>query len=380
MYTKNLFVLIICISIIYCSNKDKFTIEGTIGNAKGKMLYLEHNGLTNCTLIDSVELNEKGNYKFRAQRPQFPDFYRLLLDNKQIIFSVDSNETIIINSQYQNFAMNYSVEGSPESIIIQKLRKSLNNIQLKIDSIQENVPVEQQKTYFENLQNMIETHKDSVKKMILKNAKSLSSYFAINQQINGIPIFSAHQKDDQIYYNAVATAYHVFMPDYDRSKALYNNAINAINAKRGQQNQQNWNETFQQSSVGYIEITLPDRNGNKQSLSALAGKLVLIDFSAFDMPDIDDYLFTLKELYNNYHSRGFEIFQISLDENKILWQKQTENLPWICVRDENALFSSVAASYNVSQIPALFLLDKKGNIVSRISNLQTMEKLIRENL
>ncbi|GHV45321.1 hypothetical protein FACS1894180_7740 [Bacteroidia bacterium] len=363
-----------------CNNSNKFTVEGIIVDAAGKKLYLEYNGLNKNVLLDSVKLKKDGKYRFLAAQPQFPDFYRLILDGKYIVFGIDSTETVTINSQYAGFAMNYTVENSPENIDIQRLRKSLNAIQLLADSVQ-NVSPEMRSNFIQRIENQITAHKDSSKVLILKNARSLASYFALHQQINGILLFSPYDQNDQICYNAVATAFHVFMPEYERSKALYVNAIDAIKRKREEKSQADWQKIVQENGVGFIDIALPDRAGVQQKLSDIArGKTVLLDFSAVEMPESTDYTFRLRDLYNKYSARGFTIYQISLDNNRLLWERATENLPWICVRSADGANNSYLSSYNVQNIPTLFLLNKKGEIVSRITDLKTLNETVAKNL
>jgi peroxiredoxin len=355
-------------------------VAGAIANASGKKLYLEYNGLTKNVLLDSTKLGKDGKYSFRVVRPQFPDFYRLILDGKYIIFGIDSTESVTINSQYADFAMNYTVENSPQSVEIKRLRQSLNAIQLLADSVR-NVSGETRVNLVKYIDNQIIVHKDTAKALILRNARSLAAYFALHQQINGILLFSPYDKNDQVCYNAVATSFHVFMPEYERSKAMYTNAIDAINRKREQQNQENWQKIMQESGVGFLDIALPDRAGAEQKLSDVArGKTVLLDFSTFEMPESTDYTFLLRDLYNKYSARGFTIYQISLDNNRLLWERATEHLPWTCVRSKDGANNPYLSSYNVENIPTLFLLNKKGEIVSRITDLKTLDEVVARNL
>ena len=96
-----------------CSGEEnEFRIQGTITGAVGKTLFLEHQGLTAIEPIDSVVLDERGKYKMGGEAPEYPEFYRLRLEKQVIPFSVDSIETITINSDAQSFATGYTVEGS----------------------------------------------------------------------------------------------------------------------------------------------------------------------------------------------------------------------------------------------------------------------------
>jgi len=77
----------------------------------------------------------------------------------------------------------------------------------------------------------------------------------------------------------------------------------------------------------------------------------------------------LRDIYNKYSPQGLQIYQISLDRNKMLWQKSVANLPWICVRDESGKTATV---YNVQSVPTLFLIDRQGNIMGRYEDIRQL--------
>jgi len=170
------------------------------------------------------------------------------------------------------------------------------------------------------------------------------------------------------------------MPDYDRTKNLYNLVLDAIKTDRNQKEKEAWKEIIANSKTGYIDINLPDKNDVEQKLSSLDGKVVLIDFSTFDMKGSIDYTFALRDLYAKYHKRGFEIYQVSLDQNKESWRQSAANIPWICVRDENGPDTKFIATYNVSSIPTSFLMNRKGTIICRNFGLDELSKEIEKSL
>jgi len=216
--------------------------------------------------------------------------------------------------------------------------------------------------------------------MILQNPRSAAAYFAIYQKVNDTYLFSPYIKSDRPFCAAVATSYNTFMPEYERSKNLYALVIDAIRTDRKAKDKEAWNEVLATQGTGYINIILPDKNNVEHKLSSIIGKVILIDFSEYESKQSVDYTFSLRELYDKYHSRGFEIYQISLDQDKQLWQTATKNIPWICVRDVNGPNTKYAVSYNVSEIPTTFLMDKKGNILSRSLGLDELRKAIEKNL
>ncbi|MEA4975561.1 MAG: thioredoxin-like domain-containing protein [Paludibacter sp.] len=376
---KLIFFLIISI-FASCNRTGHFKVEGTIEGGAGEMIYLEHNGLAKITLLDSTRVKDDGRFRFRAKSPVYPDFYRLKVGSKQIHFAVDSTETIGITASYDNFSTEYTITGSASNTDIQILRKSAAEIQRKANQIIKGMNDVEREKLVSELLSLIEKHKEMARPIILKNPRSTAAYFAVFQKINDSYIFSPYVKEDRPYCAAVATSYNTYMPDYDRSKNLYALVMDAIKTERQARQQANWKEIVENAATGFIEIELPDSKNINRKLSELTGKVILLDFSAFESRESVQYTFALREIYNKYASRGFEIYQVSLDRNKMLWENAVENLPWVCVRATNGPNTVYATTYNVTSIPSYFLIDRQGDIVGRDMNLQTLEKEIEKRL
>jgi hypothetical protein len=290
----------------------------------------------------------------------------LRLGNKHIVFAVDSCEKIQIEAKNKNFASDYIVSGSETSVQIQELRKSVLEIQRKANTLNSNLSTVERNNRIIEIEQDIEVHKAKAHALILQNPRSLAAYFAIYQQVNNTFLFSPYIKSDRPFCAAVATAYHTFMPDYERSKNIYALVMDAIRSERKAKEKEAWNEILENSGKGYIDIELNDKNGTARKLSELEGKVVLIDFSAYESNKSVEYTFALRDLYNKYKTKGFEIYQVSLDRNKLLWEESVQNIPWICVRDENGINTVYANSYNVTSLPTTFLLTKKGLLLPEV--------------
>ncbi|MEN2993478.1 MAG: TlpA disulfide reductase family protein [Bacteroidia bacterium] len=115
------------------------------------------------------------------------------------------------------------------------------------------------------------------------------------------------------------------------------------------------------------DIALPDPQGVIRRLSDLRGKWVLIDFWASWCRPCRLESPHLRQVYQRYHSRGFEIFSVSLDYNREAWTQaiQTDQLSWIHVSDLKGWQSAAAQLYRVNAIPFTVLIDPEGRIAAK---------------
>lgn len=372
---RKIFTFALALMLIACNHSGKFTVSGTISDAKDQTLYFEHAGLVKDSLIDSVKLSENGNFKFRSKRPDYPDLYKLRIGNQQIMLGVDSTEEISIKAG-ANDLLNAQIANSTPSSDIQTLRKSVLSMQNLAIAVGNEKDAVKQKARIDSFNVVLENHKKSVLDLILKNPRSMAAYFALYQQINGQYIINPYVKEDRKYFSAVATSFDAYMPNYQRSINLHNLVIDALKQTKANEQQQLMTQLQQTSGIDYPEIELKDKQGIARKLTDLQGKTIVLDFSAVSMNSYADYVFELRDIYNAYSGRGLQIYQVSLDDNKMLWERGVANLPWICVRDENGAASRYASVYNIQNIPTLFLINKKGEIVGRYGDFNSLKAAI----
>ena len=102
----------------------------------------------------------------------------------------------------------------------------------------------------------------------------------------------------------------------------------------------------------------------------------MLDFHVFATGESMKRIMMLRELYNKYHAQGFEIYQVSLDEDEHFWKTQTSALPWVSTRmDDDS--QQVLRLYNVQQVPTFFLLDRNCNVVKRDAQIKDIEAEIK---
>lgn len=357
-----------------CNNASDFTVKGVVSGADGQTMYLENVGISNVETLDSVKLTAAGKFKFTHKRPACPDFYRLRLNNQLINFAIDSVETVTIAADAGTFATSYSVEGSENSKAIKAITLAQLDANQAIGRLRKEYEEKHiaDTAYRASMLETAEAYKDVARKYIYAAPMSTAAYFALFQQIDGLLFFDLYDKDDLKAYGAVATSYEHFYPDSPRSKHLSNLTLQSMKVLRAQRPMNL--ENVKTNEVSYIEIELPNLRGEVVKLSSIAeGKPVVINFTAYQAEWSPALNMALGELYTKYHDKGLEIYQVSLDSDLHFWKNAASNLPWTAVRDPQSVYSQIAGLYNVKQLPAIFILDRKGSLVKRVEDVKSLE-------
>ena len=130
------------------------------------------------------------------------------------------------------------------------------------------------------------------------------------------------------------------------------------------------------------DFSATDLDGNPISLEQYRGKVVLLDFWAVwcgpciaEMPNV-------KKVYDTYKDEGFDIIGISLDtdENRLRDYLTDNEIPWRQVFSGKGWESPVSRQYNIRGIPAPWLIDKDGTLISHQARGETLERLVVEAL
>lgn len=110
-------------------------------------------------------------------------------------------------------------------------------------------------------------------------------------------------------------------------------------------------------------IAADDLEGKRIDLADYAGKVVLVDFWATNCPPCLAEFPNLKQLYSELQPRGFEVIGISYDESPDIVEafRARAKLPWRMAMNA-APEGAVGKRFQVLTIPALYLIDRQGNI------------------
>jgi peroxiredoxin len=154
--------------------------------------------------------------------------------------------------------------------------------------------------------------------------------------------------------------------------------INSVEALVAQQ------KTWRALAVNtkFPDFTTKDIAGKPLSLDDYKGKVVLIDFWATWCPPCRAELPNLIKTYSKYHSEGFDIIGVSLDDSLQKLQAFTKmmNMPWPQSCDGQGWSGKLVAQYGVYQLPGTVLVNGQGTIIGKDLRGEALEQAVAKAL
>ena len=347
------------------SNKNgSFQLNGTLSNVVGgEVIYLEELSPGLKLTIDSATIDEKGNFSFTHVSPQ-AGFYRVKSTEQNFAMLVlDSSQKIILTGDFKNLGNSYKTEGSEDTKVFLEFNTLGKEIQQKTDSMQQafqaavgtmkadSLKMDSLNKVFGDVYNkIIDSYQEQFAALVAKNKSSLAVLAGI-QQLNPNKYLSLYKEVE------VALA------------AKYPNSKYLVNLKKDITAFENQTQKAGKLAPGTEapDFTLTTPEGKPLTLSSFRGKIVMIDFWASWCGPCRKENPNVVAMYKKLHSKGFEIYSVSLDDNKDKWLTaiKTDGLLWNHASDLKGWDSQAAKLYGVDGIPFTVLLDKEGKIIDK---------------
>jgi len=373
------FTLLACIAILLTGclqNRNKVVVKGKIAEAGSQRIILCHMSSTAMEPVDSTLADKKGRFRLKSSLAQ-PEFFALQLKGKKdlIILAAHPGEQIMLLSENKNFCKNYTIKGSVDSEKVLELVQNQDNMQEQVKKLGQ--------MYFDSINSsnlprlklrldsaydaLVKETKDFTRQFIRENNMYLASLMALYQQLPSSnpmkqePVVT--MDDDYACYHLVDSVLNTLYPASLPVKLLRSQMIS-------------WDQHCRQLAgvekrvgTGAIapDITLPSSTGDTLSLKNFRGKYVwLVFWASWDQKSRSANI-VLRTLYQHYHWKGLEIFQVSLDQNRDAWIQAIRNdqLSWPQVSDLKFWNSVVVPIYQIQSLPLCLLLDPNGRITAR---------------
>ena len=364
-------------ALVSCGSNAR--IEGTltgVGSSEVIFKLLESN---RYQVLDTVKTDASGHFSYKIDVAEGqPEFVYLFYKDKKIAsLLLEAGDKVGVVSDTLGHV---TFEGSEESVKLAEVERAYAEALVEFEDIALLMGAATDQADFDRLaKNMsnayVAYYRDRVK-YIMENSKSLTVIPVFYQSIGeNLPLFS--QNTDAILFMSVADSLATVYPESKYVKALRKDAEIRYGYLELQERIINAEE------VGYPEIELPDLEGKMRKLSDMESRVVIICFwsasqAQQNMFNIDFF----KPLYEQYHSKGLDIYQVSLDVDKALWATtvRAQELPWTNVCDSRGAQSPYVSLYNLAAVPAAFIIADGELVDGKIVDEASLRKLLDDLL
>lgn len=366
------YIIVLLVALAGFSCKSTRTeISGKISGGEEISLTLERLDVNRTALVDSVLTAKDGSFSVKLGLEE-PELF--ILKNEQgalINLLVKPGDRIFITSSLDAFGRGYKVQGSDESEGIRMLVEQLDLTRHTLDSLQTLAGTigDPEDPQFELVKN---TYAQAIIKQkrftisyLVEHMGSLSSVYALYQKYDDENLV-LNQENDLQYFKAVADSLDTTYPNSSLTLSLRADIEQRIAAFE-EAAKLNTLLEMAEEVPGMLDLSIPDRDGNEISLSSLQGQVILVSFWASGNSSSIQALLQLKSTYNSYHNKGFEVYAISMDNNKVSWMNAIDfnEFNWVNVSELSFPESEAALMYNITQLPTNFLINRDGDIVAK---------------
>ncbi len=368
---KKLIYLSFIITIFsFCGSKNEkaknsFSVSGKLTHQTEKVLYLNELTTKGLRLIDSSLVKTDGTFSFKGNVSE-KTFCILSFPKGATIIVLDTNSTINLSID-ENSPESFGISGSPDSETLKKLLLINNKYMVVIKNLETKYSqYDNGKTPPAEIQNKIRLEYDSI--MIKRKTEMQNFVLALDKSV--VAYFATNFLMPETDYDFLEKVDAKFYASLNNSKYATDHHVRI--------------EELRKTAIGQTapDIIMPDPFGKTVSLSSLRGKYVLIDFWASWCKPCRQESPNLIHAYTKFKNQGFEIFSVSLDDNREAWQKaiNDDKLLWAHVSDLQKWNSPIVNTYKIESIPFTVLIDKEGKIVAKNLRGEVLDAKLSELL
>jgi thiol-disulfide isomerase/thioredoxin len=362
-------------------NKDGFSISGVIQNATNETLYFEKFDKNKPVKLDSAIVNKKGKFEMTPAKIANTGFYRLSFSKaKYVMLILTPEDAPVLTADAENMYSSYTVTGSKHSELTRQFFRMVDQFIDDQDTLNKQLTANQRDP---------EKNREISKKLAdvqTKFTEDRNNFIKANPESPALAAVLSHlnPQTDIEQYKSVHAAIEKTMPESPYVDALQAQ-ITKIEAEMEKQRKQRELAEKHEQMFG-IGKELPDINmktvdEQDLALSSLKGKVVLVDFWASWCRPCRAENPNVVKLYNKYKEKGFDVYSVSLDNNKEKWINAiaTDKLAWPShVSELKSWQSQIVKEFGIRGIPHTILIDKDGKIVGNKLRGPALESKLKE--
>ena len=354
-------------------------IDGTVADAASSEVIVKLLNSNRYEVLDTVRTDASGRFSYKVDvaegQPEF--IYVFYKDKKIASLLLEAGDKVSVASDTLG---RYSVEGSEESVKLSEVEKAYAAALKEFEAIARKMEAASGQAEYEQLAKdmtkvYVAYYRDRVK-YVMENSQSLTVIPVFYQTLGeNLPLF--YQNTDAILFRNAADSLEAVYPDSKYVKALRKDAELRFGYLELQE------RLLDAEEIGYPEIELPGLDGKMIKLSDMDSRVVIVCF--WSAAQAQQNMFNIeffKPLYEQYHKKGLDIYQVSLDVDKTLWATTVkgQNLPWTNVCDSRGAQSPYVSLYNLSAIPAAFIIADGELVDGKVVDEASLKKLLNDLL
>ncbi|MCF0172951.1 MAG: TlpA family protein disulfide reductase [Bacteroidales bacterium] len=367
---KKYCILLSAVLLAASCNNPTARLDLTVGGIADESLALYKLDYNRFLLEDSLKCDKAGHISCKISLPNDSDpmFYYVYRGNTKLAGIVAEKGSRI--SVTADTLGQYEVSGSDDSSLLKEMEDRLARDKAQMSQIVEQDAPDAAR----QLTQVYIRHKRELLKQIYTNPYSITSAAALFEKFSPeLPVFK--EETDVVIFESIRDSLASRYPKSSYVQALTQEAATRRNIIDLNQ------KVSEVATAGIPVLKMKDINGQIVSTDSLSGKVFIISFWSVAQNEHKVFNQEIMPIYEKYHDRGFEIYQVSLDIDKTAWATvvRSQNIPWISVNDGLGIDSPSARLYNLNAVPTNFIIDRENNIVGKdIYDPAALENLIRK--
>lgn len=370
------------------SNASKASLEGNMPSSEVVLATYDNNMMLDADTLKLENNTFKFDFAIAEGNPEF--VYVISGEDVVVPVLLEAGAQVKIDVDAEG---KVKMEGSEASLKLMESQNEYYAVTAKLDSLStllESASKSKSSAIVSEISKLfLDYHKVS-NKYVMENSHSLTVipvlYRTLPMGAQMMPVFD--QETAPYLYKQIADSLSETYPN-----SRYVKALRA--ASEGAFNQREIQKLVDNAEVsGYLDIELPGLDGKNKKLSEVDSKVILLYF--WTSAEAKQNLFNveiLKPIYEKYHSKGFDIYQVSLDTDKVHWATTVmgQDLPWTNVCDTRGAASPYVSLYNLYYqtedgnvgiaVPSAFVISNgeliDGQIVDEASFKRLLDKLLK---